>query len=390
MTEERSDKEMREAVPVEKAEERSIATRWRFDMMLVGFFLIALGGLLLASTMNDDLDLYELLATWWPLLIVAAGLVKIVQALTGISGKGSGLGWLVFLIIMLIVFAGLPWHYWGDDVDFRFFNFGFNKVVRTTTNTYPIEELTTLRVDARRSRVWIYGTDAEEVEVTERVIVRGWGGKNRESQAQDIEVGLTRDAGVMTIDADPTKTAGDSGRFIIELEVRVPRAMILDLRGEHTHFFARGIEGNVTAVNNSGDIELDSIAGAVNINSENGDVDLSDLRAGLIMRGSRLDVDLNDVSGVIDINIERAGLDIVNYRPIDGDISIRTTRGSIEAEFSAGSNFLFEGRSSSGKVYFDFRGTDVSERGEYKTTVGEGTYKVLLESTGGSVEVDES
>ena len=189
----------------------------RFDVLLVGLMLIGLGALLLVGTLNPDIDFRDLVVTWWPLLLIAAGVIKIVQAGFGISGGGSGFGFLLAVVIALIVIAGVPWQW--IDVD-GFFFFGPVTVYSENVDIQAGDQLELLleHADAR-----LYGHSGDQVKLRVRTFVSGWSSKESRLLAEKFKVDVRRAGNVVTLVAEPDKLSDGHRRVRAELEIGLPR-----------------------------------------------------------------------------------------------------------------------------------------------------------------------
>ena len=382
-----------EAVPASKRNSTAGYKRpqMRFDIMLIGLFLIGLGGLLLYSSFYPQVDLRHLIVNFWPLLLVAAGLIKIVQSFMGVSSRGSGFGWLIFAAILLFFASGIYWDVWDDDdVNIHFGPWGMNFAVESSSQSLDVTDEKRLQIDSNRSRIRIIGQSGDSINISQRIFIRGWGNKKLESDAKEFELDISRTDEAIILRSRPERFVTNESRIVVELEIRVPKDLMLVLNGKRSDILVKNVDSNVDITNQYGDIELIGLTNNVTIDCESGDLEFDDLEGGLNVRGRRLDIELEEIYGKITIDVERSGIELLNYRPIENDIDISTSRGSIEVELNHGSSFSLDAAAGSGKVYYDFGNTDVVERRKYSRTENEGTYLLRLKTSRGSVSIDES
>ena len=354
----------------------------RFDVLLVGLMLIGLGALLLVGTLNPEIDFRDLIVTWWPLLLIAAGVIKIVQATFGISGGGSGFGFLLAVVIALIVIAGVPWQW--IDVD-GFFFFGPVTVYSDNVDIQPGDELELLleHADAR-----LYGHSGDDVRMRVRTFVSGWSSKESRLLAEKFKVDVRRAGNVVTLVAEPDKLSDGRRRVRAELEIGLPREQLARIQARRSDVDIDRLDSEITVDSEYGDVDVVRSSGRITVDIENGDVDVYDFPGDLTVTGNRVDVDLTGVYGIISIDIVRGSIELDNLRAIEGDMEIRTQRGGIEVEFDEDSDFELEADSTRGRIYCDFAGFERDGVKTLRHTFNAGTYKVVLTSGSGNIEID--
>ncbi len=366
--------------PAPRPPERS--TGVRVDMLLIGVILIGLGALLLVATMNPNLDFRDLVMTYWPVLIIAAGLVKIVQAALGITGGGSGFGLLVLVVVILIIVAGVPW----DWVEFNgWFVFGPDAVYNEKID---IAEGETLEIRNVRADTRIYSHNGDDVRLRVRTFVSGWDRKDAAEIAENYKAEVERSGSVVLISADAESASQGRRRLRVDMEIGIPRNIAARISAHRGDVDLENFDGELDVDVEYGDVDVTRSGGNLTISIRSGEVDFYDFTGDVQITGGRTAVDLEGVYGAIIVDIERGSIDLENYKPIAGDIDVRTERGNIELELNDDSAFALEAEARDGRINCDFSELDVSRVKQLRHTFNDGTYSVSLVTERGTIVLD--
>jgi hypothetical protein len=354
----------------------------RLDMLLTGLILIGIGGLLLAATLNPKMDFRDLILTYWPVLLIAAGLVKIVQAMMGITGAGSGFGLLIAVVIILIIVAGVPWNW----IDYNgWFWFGPDSVYSETIKLAAGE---TLEIHGIRADTRLYGHNGDDVRLRVRTFVGGWDRKEAQEIADRFKAEVTRtDSGAMIV-ADAERASDGRRRVRVEMEVGLPRNLLTKVIAQRSDVNLESVDGEVVIEDEYGDVDVKRSSGKLTISIQSGEVDVTDYTGDLRITGGRTDIEMEGVYGAISVDLDRGSVELNNYRMIAGDIDIKTALGSVEFEADKASDIDLNAQASNGRVECDFGDLDVSRVKELQHKFNNGTYKVTLVTERGSISVD--
>jgi hypothetical protein len=354
----------------------------RVDMLLTGAILIAIGALLLTATLNPDLNFRDLIMTYWPVLLIAAGLVKIVQAAMGISGAGSGFGLLITVVIILIVVAGVPW----DWIDYNgWFWFGPDSVYSESIELAPGR---TLEIRSVRADTRLYGHNGDDVRLRVSTYVSGWNRKEAKEIAEDYKAAVTRTEAGALIVADAERASDGRRRVRIRMEIGVPRNLLARITAQRADVDLESVDGELDINIEYGDLDVRRSSGKLTLSTQSGEVDFYDYTGDVRINGGRTDIDLEGVYGAISVDIERGSIDLENYRTVAGDIDISTGRGNVEFEADGESDFELDARAPNGHVNCEFGELDISRVKELRHTFNAGTHKVTLVTERGMVAID--
>jgi hypothetical protein len=372
--------------PNESSNSSNVTRKPRYDTLLVGLVLIGLGVTLLLATLNPGYDLRQVFFTWWPLLLVGAGLAKVLQAMSGSPSRHSGIGWLVFAAIVFFLLSSDRL----ERLEHIGFNWGlpFKELISEISGTVDVEEQTVLILDLRKTDVTLVGTSGDQLEIVQKVYGSIWNKKKVEAII-DVEIDLLEEEGTFLLKTRPEKYADNGLKISMRLELRIPENMEIEFSGENSDIDVHNFTSMINIKSEDGDVNLSELEGEVEITLNSGDIEIDDIIAGLTIKGKRVDIELTETYGDIFLDLERSSVDLSNYKQIDGDIDISTTRGSIELELNRRSDFRLDADADGGKVEFDFGSREISRKTAYKVSIGDASHTVKLRTRGGSITIEE-
>ena len=303
-------------------------------------FLIELGHL------NAPRSL-DLLARWWPLLLVGAGVVRLLEWLTDQRRRreaielgqpyaprslSSGAVLLLFLLIAAGIASSLVRHNAGQVLGSNFSinqedwdQFVGDKHESDFNSQHPCPEGTVLTVDSPRGDIAVSGTSTDGLmhlvaHATVYTRSDADAGKRAAQLAPNVQ-----DAGNQLAVTVPS---GDSAR--VDLTLSVPPATTVVVHGNQGDVSVHAQQAPVTIIANHGDVDANDITGPLVVHVNKGDSSFSahNDRGGLTLEGRAMDVTLSDLSGAINLNGEFFGT--VHLERTGGPVRLHTGRVDLE------------------------------------------------------------
>jgi hypothetical protein len=167
--------------------------------------------------------------------------------------------------------------------------------------TLAVVDLKILSIDCGAGYLKVQGVDGlEQIEVSAVLDVRGIADNELAAfKKEHVTLKLERVAGqaelIAKIESGFSLAGlfGDSHDARIDLDIRVPRRLALEIDDGSGDTDIRDCDGNLKLADGSGDIRLTNIRGQVEIEDGSGDIELND---------AGNDVDIDDGSGEINLN----------------------------------------------------------------------------------------
>jgi len=279
--------------------------------------LIAVGVVFLLGTMGllDWHNLGHWFAHYWPLLLIIAGVIKLIEyqqaqrqgaRAPGLSADG------VFLIIGVIIcglIATQASHVnWGelgngidigDGGDFPIFGSKFNYDDQLT-QTFPAGA--SLRVTNTRGAVNVSASEDDQI----RVGVHKRISAESQSEADKWNAGtkpqITVSGSVVTLNAN-NQGAGD--HWVAEdLDISLPRKAAVVVSTRYGDVSVIGREGNVDITSQHADVTATDINGKVSLNLDHSAARISQVSSDVSIGGRANDVSIEDVKGALHLDGE--------------------------------------------------------------------------------------
>ncbi|HEX3681544.1 MAG TPA: DUF4097 family beta strand repeat-containing protein [Bryobacteraceae bacterium] len=324
--------------------------------------LIAIGVLFLLHALSPDFPIGDVLASYWPFLLIAWGVLALLEvcilALRGaplpVNGISGG-GW--FLVILICI-AGLitfevhrPDTWWrrtgwehgvqafGEEHDYSI------DTIQKTVGKSPHIVIERFRGDAK-----ITASDSTDLTLTGHKTIRSFDSDaaERANSASRVEVIVQGDTVTIRCNQD---RAGVHAPVTTDLEISVPKGAHVEATGTLGDFDISGLAGNVELNSENAGVRLEDIGGDVKVDTRRSDlVRCANVSGSVDLRGKGDDVELTKIAGQVNIEGEYSGtvslrdlakpLHVQNMRTqldvqqVSGEI--RLDRGSLDAENVAG------------------------------------------------------
>jgi hypothetical protein len=197
-----------------------------------------------------------------------------------------------------------------------------------------------------------------------RIEVRGKACASEQAALAGIQLDQRREGAVASVGTLIPDEGADWSLFgshyaYMDVHVRMPAALKLDLRDSSGDLDVAGVTGGVELTDSSGDVTLHDLGGGVSVTDTSGDIDVRGIDGDFtIVADSSGDIDIADVTG-----------DAIVHEDSSGDVDFRQVRGSARVD-----------RDSSGDIGFDDIGADASVgadgSGEIRATRVHGNFTV--------------
>jgi len=302
--------------------------------------LISIGIVFLLGTMGylRWSNLGHWFAHYWPLILIAAGVIKLVEYQNaqrhGVRTRGLGAG-SIFLLILFVV-AGLiatqaSRFNWGnlrdeiniDDNDFSWFG---QKYSFTDELGQDFPAGANLHVQNSRGAVNISASDDSRIHVAVHKRI------NAESQAEadkwnaGTKPQVNVSGNIVTLNAN-NDAAGDHG-VSDDLDISVPRKAAVTVSTRHGDVSVLGREGDVQITAEHGDVSAEDITGKVALTLDHSSARISQVSSDVTIQGRADDVSIEDVKGAVHLDGEF--MESVKLAKIAGAVSFRSSRTELE------------------------------------------------------------
>jgi DUF4097 and DUF4098 domain-containing protein YvlB len=409
--------------------------------------LIAVGGIFLYANFNPAIRPWQMIAKFWPILIIFWGLSKLMDYLHAHAHPETAPPSLftaseVVLLVLILALGTLvskivlhPWQHWpeavGVEMDDDFANVFLNSYTYTQTLSQSAKPQSGLLVVVRRGDVEVRGSDQNIIEAVVKKTIRAANEEEAKKAANDLQISFVEQAGRYLLQTN-LDSLPNSGRNVrLDVTLRVPKALAAEITTERGNVILDGLRGEQT-LTAKGDVKLANVEGLVRIHASGGSAEIRDVKGNVDVDGRGRDVDATGITGALTVsgdftgsmqfknvtqtlrysssrtdlmvqklsgrlNMERDSLDATGVDgpfevavPPTQPIEVDVNKGGIELTLPARSNFQVEAKSQNGDVECDFPGLTVRKEGQTPAitgTFGKGGPLLRLSSSYGTVHL---
>jgi DUF4097 and DUF4098 domain-containing protein YvlB len=351
------------------------------------FILILIGVYFLLVNIRPDLLQFSRIVDYWPFLLIAAGVVGLIEVLFYVS-RGTvpaprplG-GGLIFWVVVLCFFFAV----FGHNRNFRFASFDTDGVNFLGTDydydvnvAEPAQGVTRIVLDNLRGNISLKGDDSEAVKVTGRQSIRAFNRNSADRAKSNHTVHLERNGDELVVRGDDFNGGPRLIRVSDDLEIAVPRGITIESRGRSGDLTVDDVDGAIDVSGGRGDVRLSHIGKDVRIDgARGGDIHATDLKGSLELGGRGSDVQLDTIAGPVSIKGEFSGT--LDFRSLAKPLEFTSSRTEFRAEAIPGTITMDLGNlkleNVSGPVRFqsqtrDIEATDVTDLLDLKVDRGD-------------------
>lgn len=279
----------------------------------IPLILIGLGAIFLINNAAPNLSIWRLLGDWWPVLLIAFGLIRLVEVLA-VYGPGRvapagyrpmRFGWIVTLVVIGLVIT-LPHHInshwnWGPvrvtGVDL--FGEQFDFPVTVDANAGSAKRVV---LDNLRGSITVNGANQSSLHLEGHKLIHAFDRNSAAKISDQTKITFTTEGDAIFVRAaDASSTAADP--ISIDMELTVPEGMNVEARGRSGDLAVNSLKGSVDVSSQHGDIRLQDISGNAKLEVDHCDlVRTSHVTGTVDVEGSGKDIQIDNVAGQVTIS----------------------------------------------------------------------------------------
>jgi DUF4097 and DUF4098 domain-containing protein YvlB len=271
--------------------------------------LLLIGGLFLWSNLHPDVPVWHILVQYWPFLLIAWGLIRLLEALFpgGDEWRGSFSGGEIWLIILISVAGMGAWQ--ARDFGIRLGNSGFGEWFGEQYDfpisvSAPAAGITRVVFENPHGNITVSGADTPQVSVTGHRLIRSLNrtDADRANALAPVEIVPQGDRLLVRTNQD----RGPSNQRISDdlVEVSVPRGVAVEVRGRQGgDYDISGVSGDVDLFANHADVRISNVGGNARIEIGRTDsIHAVDVKGKLDIQGQGADLDLENIQGPVTVS----------------------------------------------------------------------------------------
>ncbi|MEP7364106.1 MAG: DUF4097 family beta strand repeat-containing protein [Acidobacteriota bacterium] len=308
--------------------------------------LILVGGLFLANNVRPDLPALQIVADWWPFLLIAWGLIRFAEILVWNSqGKPlpaagiSGGEWFLAIVVtlfgsMLFVGRNFADRFPHDRITFRGLEIFGEQFDYQINKTFQAGKAPRVQIENLRGNARVVGADTEEIKVTGRNSIRAFDRSTADKTNGMATLEIVQQGDLILVRTNQDKASGEQ-RIESELEIIVPKGSTVQGRGRFGDFDISGITGNVDIDSDNAGVRVNEIGGGVRVDLRRSDrVRAANVKGNVEIRGRGSDVELENIAGTVALTGSYGGE--ITFRHIEKPIRFEGQNTTLRLEKLAG------------------------------------------------------
>src|SRR5271163_1318516 len=313
--------------------------------LFTGFVLLIFGVLFLLHNYNG-FELSRLFTHWWPLLIIALGLIKLYERTGGARyvepGAARITGGEIFLIVVVLAITGIvigieegEKHIpgWGHEMMGNSYPFDLDIAPKSV----PADARITVR--GNHGDISVRPGEDAQIRVSGKTNVHSWNGNEAQSLAKSVSAEIVQNGDGYEV--HPTGIHGNDSRVGVDMDVAVPAQSAVTIRNDKGDISTSDLAEPLSVYNGNGDVDIRDSGSDVDIDTKKGDIKVSDTKGNVKIEGHGGEVEVINATGGLTLNGEfygpiRAEKIAKGVRFISNRTDLTLTQLTGHMEFSSG------------------------------------------------------
>ena len=292
--------------------------------------LLAIGALFLWRNLHPEAPVFEILAQYWPFVLIAWGCLRLLEVLiwrhNNVRGSFSG-GEVVLIILICVAGSGI-WtarehgvrfmagglDFWGQQYDFP---------ISATASAGGMKRIV---FENSRGNIKVTGGDSKEVTVTGHKLIRAYNREDAERTNGGTAVEIVPQGDRLVVRTNENGLPNNQ-RMSCDIEVTVPRGLAVESRASSGDHQVEDVDGDVEIASSRGDVRLSRVGGNVRLDISRSDlIRAMDIKGRIDLQGRGSDVELENITGQVTINGAFSGT--LDFKNLSKPLQFEGTRGT--------------------------------------------------------------
>jgi DUF4097 and DUF4098 domain-containing protein YvlB len=313
--------------------------------------LIGVGVIFLWQNFNPSIHPWQIIAKFWPILIIFWGLSKLIDYLQAQAHPETVPPPLftsseVVLLILILALGTLvskivlePWRQWPSSMGIDMDNEGFadlfmNSYTYTQTFSHEARPEPHILVVDRRGDVEVHAGDQATMDgVVKKTIWASSEGDARKLSDQ-VKFEIVEEGGRYLLRNNLDSLPGGGHNVRLDYTLRVPSATSTEVTVEHGSVVLDGLRAEQDVTAQHGDAHISNVEGLVRVTKGGGMTEVRDVRGSVEVNGRGGDLDISGVSGTASANGEFSG--DLRFHDIGQALHFKSSRTDLTAQKLSG------------------------------------------------------
>jgi len=309
--------------------------------------LIGVGAIFLWQNFNPLIHPWQVIAKFWPILIIFWGLSKLVDYIQARAHPetvppplftASEVVLLVLILILGTIISKVvlrPWQQWPSSMGMDMDNEGFaglfmNSYTYTQTFSRQARPQPHILVVDRHGDVEVHGASQGTFDAVVKKIVWAPNEDDARRISDQVKIEIVEEAGRYLVQTNLDLLPGGGQNVRLDFSLRVPNATSTEITAEHGDVTLEGLKAEQAITARHGDAHITNVEGLVRLTKGSGSTEVRDLKGSVEVEGRGSDVDISGVTGTASINGEFSG--DMQFRDISQTLHFKSSRTDITAQ----------------------------------------------------------
>ena len=288
--------------------------------------LLVIGGLFLWRNLHPEAPIFDLVATYWPFLLVAWGVIRLLEVVVWHNARYSGLtgGEIVLVVLVCMAGAGLfEVHRHGIRLTPALFGEQFEFPVEVSSPAAGVKRIV---FDNPRGTIHVTGGDAAQIAITGHKLVRAYTREDADRTDKQTPIEAVPQGDRLLITSHQDRAPADQ-RVSNDLDITVPRGIAIEAHSDNTDYEISQINGSVEVRSSRGDVRLSRIGGNVRLDvGRSATISAEDIQGTVDLQGRGSDVEVQNVSGPV--NVSGAFVGSLEFKNLSGPLRFQGERNT--------------------------------------------------------------
>jgi DUF4097 and DUF4098 domain-containing protein YvlB len=313
--------------------------------------LIGVGAIFLWQNFNPSIHPWQVIAKFWPILIIFWGLSKLVDYIQAQAHPetvppplftASEVVLLVLILILGTVISKVvlrPWQQWPASMGIDMDNEGFeglfmNSYTYTQTFSHEAHPQPHLLVVDRHGDVEVHAARQATVDGVVKKTIWAPNEEDARKLSDQVKIEIVEEAGRYLVQTNLDSLAGGGHNIRLDYTLRVPYATSTEVTVEHGDAILDGLKAEQGVTARHGDAHITNVEGLVRLTRGSGMTEVRDLKGSVEVEGRGSDVDISGVTGTASIDGEFSG--DMHFRDISQTLHFKSSRTDMTAQNLSG------------------------------------------------------
>jgi hypothetical protein len=309
--------------------------------------LIAVGVIFLWQNFNPSIHPWQVIAKFWPILIIFWGLSKLVDYIQAQAHPETVPPPLftaseVVLLVLILILGTLiskivlrPWQQWPASMGVDMDNEGFeglfmNSYTYTQTFSHEVHPQPHVLVVDRRGDVEVHAAGQATVDGVVKKTIWAPNEEDARKLSDQVKIEIVEEAGRYLVQTNLDSLSGGGHNVRLDYTLRVPYATSTEVTVEHGDAILDGLKAEQTVTARHGDAHITNVEGLVRVTRGSGITEVRDLKGSVEVEGRGSDVDISGVTGTASLNGEFSG--DMHFRDISQTLQFKSSRTEMTAQ----------------------------------------------------------